>query len=108
MAEDEKFNRLPKWAQTEIRRLREDVVYYKKKASVGPEGSNTFLDPYSEVAKPLGENPTIGFGIWETGQFVVRYNGTSLSVTMSGGRRGLISVIPVSGNVVELRQRGDW
>ena len=54
--------RLPKWAQSEIRRLRADVDFLTRKLKVGPEDSNTFADPYASYARrPLGKGPTIEF-----------------------------------------------
>ncbi len=57
------FNRgtLPKWAQKELTRLEAGVEYWKAKATVGPEESNTFLDPYAEKPTPLGKDAHVAF-----------------------------------------------
>jgi len=56
----EQFERLPKWAQTEIERLTRDVEYYQKKFEVGPEDSDTFRQIGPDSNQPLG-NDTIQF-----------------------------------------------
>lgn len=52
---------LPKWAQAEMARLRGNVEYWRRRASVGPDDSNTFAHPYSDAPLPLGHDTTIQF-----------------------------------------------
>jgi hypothetical protein len=55
------ISKLPKWAQQEITRLRGSVEHWQRVASVGPDESNTFADPYSDAPRPLGAGTTIEF-----------------------------------------------
>lgn len=47
------LDRLPKWAKDEILRLEANVEHWQAKASVGPDDTNVFVDPYSDAPKPL-------------------------------------------------------
>ncbi len=58
VAED--VTRLPKWAQRRIALLERSVAYHKAELAVGPEGSDTFADPYG-TPRPLGRGTTIVF-----------------------------------------------
>lgn len=57
-----RFERLPKWAQDKIKNLKRDLEHATAKLREGPEDSNTFSHPYSDLhRKPLGRDTSVGF-----------------------------------------------
>lgn len=62
---DPREERLPKWAQQEIDKLRRDLKYAERKLGTGPGNSNTFTDPHADVQRPLGKSPTVRFWFTE-------------------------------------------
>lgn len=62
-AKVERERRLPQWAQRELQRLRNDLAYEREKLAAGPEDSTVFVDPYSEVPRPLGKHPNVQFNL---------------------------------------------
>jgi len=56
-----KIENLPKFAQDEIRRLEREVAYWQGVASIGPENSRAFANPYSDAPQPLGSDPHVQF-----------------------------------------------
>lgn len=94
------IERLPKWAQREIRRLTNDVEHLRTRLEAGPEDSDTFADAFSESKRPLGRGTQIEFRFgdrWDQ-RFMVRLEGRRLIV--AGGER--IAVRPQASNVVEI------
>lgn len=57
--------KLPKWAQQQLTRLRADRDFWKKEATLGPGGSNTFIERRGaeESDTPLGRTPKIRFDL---------------------------------------------
>jgi hypothetical protein len=53
--DEEKFARLPKWAQTHIQVLRRDLLRAYEEQARGPEDSIVFADPYGKEL-PLGDD----------------------------------------------------
>lgn len=104
-SDERKFERLPKWAQQEIRRLEADLKYYKEKMMAGPE-SNTFADPYSGAPRPLGTDPTILFVLGEDRREELRcridtdHKGRAW-LEVNGGDSLIVQ--PQAGNAVRLR-----
>lgn len=94
------LTRLPKWAQSEIKRLTQDNNHLRTKLAEGPEGSNVFADPYSDAARPLGVDTAVEFRIGESWgeRFIVRLEGKRLFV--SGGSS--VCVHPRASNSFEV------
>jgi len=64
----EQFDRLPKWAQMEMKRLIADRAFFAAKLAAGPEDSDTFADPtFDETKRPLGAGTTIEFDLADAG-----------------------------------------
>jgi len=64
--ENDKFFKLPKYAQNEINKLRNDVEYYKKKVNQieGKEETNVYLtEGRIDNARPLPKNSQVMFVI---------------------------------------------
>lgn len=99
---DVRFAKLPKWAQAEVDRLTRDVAYWKRKATAGPEGSNTFIDAFpAEERTPLGDSPQIAFTFGDRWHDMFRVRLDERELYVSGGDGLLIQ--PQSSNVVRLR-----
>ena len=102
---DLKFDRLPKWAQNRIEQLESSVGYWQKKANVGPENSDTFIQSHVSEDKPLGRGETILFTL-PTGllgnhhKIEVTNQGTRVQVRVGGDES--IIVRPVVSNVVTI------
>ncbi len=98
------FERLPKWAQQEITRLNANVEYWKARATVGPENSDTFLDPYGDPPTPLGKRPVVEFHLGPD-----RFN-DRIRVNVEAGGRGelyvaggtTLKITPWATNVVKI------
>lgn len=105
----ENFDRLPKWAQQRIETLEANVDYWKKKATAGPENSNTFVTTHGlEVDQPLGTGPTVRFMLKGEVAHAWR-NSVDARVTKEGRLLLMgtdsIAVFPQSSNVVEVELR---
>lgn len=55
-----KIEALPAWAREHIAALAQIVDEQQAKLAQGPDGSDTFLEPYDEN-RPLGARPTVRF-----------------------------------------------
>jgi hypothetical protein len=97
---------LPKWAQAEITRLERAVEYWQGVASVGPDESNTFANPFSDAPKPLGHDVTIEF-VTTAGQklraSLERDQVTGLYDRLEISGDGLLAVHPRAANVVWIK-----
>lgn len=107
----ERFDRLPKWAQSEITRLKSNVNYWKAKATAGPDDSDTFVWNGLGDMTPLGDSPTVAFypksiqrGGIESG-FHARIDGKRLRVTSPGAEMVLIHPSASNSFYVEVDQR---
>jgi hypothetical protein len=104
--EPDQFRRLPKWAQREINRLQNEVDWWKAKATVGPNESNTFAE---RGEKPLGIDPTVIFHIDEHRDRL----GDSIEARLEGNRlrlvtpNGMLSIHPHASNVAYVTVRDD-
>jgi len=96
------ITRLPKWAQDEFLRLQYNEVYWKKKATAGPEDSNTFIQHYPEN-RPLGDSPRIVYR-WGDQEVMVCIMDGHLRVE---AQHGALHVIPSASNSIRLRV-GDY
>jgi len=76
----EQMARLPQYARQEIERLRRDLADARERLGVGPEGSNTFAEPYSDTPRPLGTDTTVQFTTRDGTKFRVRVEGDTLDV----------------------------
>ena len=92
------FDRLPKWARTEIERLRRDLADAKERLAAGPENSNTFADPYLDK-KPLGTDTTVEFRLASGGKVRVRI------ARDRGGTKEYVDVMHVGRHACELAIR---
>jgi hypothetical protein len=61
MSDKHDVNKLPVWARHRLQKLEADNRYMADKLAEGPENSDTFADPFSELSRPLGQGPTIRF-----------------------------------------------
>lgn len=52
---------LPKWAQAELARLRQDCEYWKAQALAGPDDSNVFVKMGGNESRPLGRDVRVDF-----------------------------------------------
>jgi hypothetical protein len=106
--EDPKFLRLPKWAQQRITTLESDVEWWTKKATAGPENSNTFVRHGFDDWTPLGQFPRIEFRLSERPMdnievTLVRYdNAETLRISTGGGDP--IIVLPSASNSIYVRK----
>lgn len=104
--QESQLAKLPKWAQTEIKRLRANEASYLRQLRVGPEDSDTFASPYSNAKRPLGRGTAIEFVMpsddIHTGEarITVRVDGDHLEVY---GSDGALCVQPSSSNTLKLR-----
>jgi hypothetical protein len=104
-------SKLPIWGQelvrsleAEVRRLNGELAELRDKAADGPEGSDTFADPYARP-KPLGKGALVCFspGGDPTDGFMAELKDDSLTVSVQTTLRTKIVVFPDSGNQVSLR-----
>lgn len=102
----ENLDRLPKWAQSEIERLRRDNAYLVAERAAGPEDSDTFLwvgGINATEDKPLGRRAKIDFrplgAERTTVQFSVYMDGNELIVQATDG----INVMPLSSNHIRIK-----
>ena len=100
------ITKLPKWAQQEIKRLNQDLAYYRSKLQVGPDDSNTFADPYSDARRPLGHDTTIEFVLTNGHKIRARLDRNSVNGLYDrlyvSGDDG-IAVFPNASNSVEIQ-----
>lgn len=89
--------KLPRWAQMELRRLRDDLADAQHRLTVGPE-SLVRADPYSDAPRPLGDDTTVEFTL-PGGKIRVRMEGDALDV--HGGDS--LAIWPRSSNGVRIR-----
>jgi hypothetical protein len=104
--DQERLDRLPKWARERILRLERNVEHLEAKLSTGPADSNAFLDPYSDSPRPLGKDPVIEFGARgeEMREFTVRYKDGELVINgMAPSFDDYFGVFPGSGNQVTIK-----
>lgn len=97
------ITKLPQWAQQHIRTLEHNVEHWKKKATAGPEDSNTFIRNYIADDTPLGDSPRIAFRPGGD-EFTVYIVNDYLRVE---ARHGALHVIPSASNSIHLRV-GDY
>lgn len=105
--ENDKFFKLPKYAQNEINRLRNDVEYYKKKVNQieGKEETNVYLvEGLLSDARPLPKNSHIMFvvnpdeKIFQRIQISIKMN----RIEVSGDRT--LRIEPRTSNAVHIFQ----
>lgn len=100
-----KIERLPKWAQQYIGTLERNLAHAHAKLAVGPEDSDTFLEPYgTPKLRPLGDGVSVRFtlgtkryGIYVDARTDVSPRAEKRLVLMGG--TGLV-IKPVSSNIV--------
>lgn len=100
------LTRIPKWARTEIERLRADNAYLSEKLAAGPADSDVFADPYNETPRPLGRGTIIEFGDKDSagGAWNVELRDGELRVSLRSLRlQGAVAVIPWSSSSVRIR-----
>lgn len=109
MSDDQRFLKLPKWAQGEIRRLNSNVEWWKAKATVGPEDSDTFLGSYLEDDnKPLGKGQRVVFMLDNENVIEAKnIDGKFVEVRASGRGSESINAQPHASNVLKIAA-GDW
>jgi hypothetical protein len=95
--------RLPKAVRAEIERLDREVEWWKAKAEVGPEQSDTFADAFAPgEGKPLGRGTRVLFhhGPGERDHVTVHVREGEVSVSAYGS---FLQVLPSSGNSIRVR-----
>lgn len=109
---EEDLSRLPKWAQRKISGLQDQIGVLTRNLAdahqnltAGPADSDTFADPYSEVARPLGKRITVRFGgAGFNGTFDVNFADGVLQIHGQGGSAiDAMAVVPKGSNAVHLR-----
>jgi hypothetical protein len=107
---DPREPKLPKWAQEELRNLRNKLETEKRRADEarigngGPD-SDTFIDPYDEVPIRLGRETRINFVLGDKFQEyfdvqIKRYHG-DVYLEVHGGT-GMV-ITPQVSNVIQIR-----
>lgn len=90
--------KLPKWAQSEIERLERNVEYWQKRATAGPEDSDTFARNVGNEADdtPLGRERMIRFQMGsEWWQYIdVRKEDARLVIQANA----MIKILPAASN----------
>lgn len=98
-----KIERLPKWAQAHIEKLKRDLAYAHAKLEAGPEDSDTFADPHHDVQRPLGKRPTIAFQMGEDRwDRILIYRTEDGELDICGS--GILAVMPRASNSLRVRQ----
>lgn len=94
--------KLPKWAQRELRRLRVDLAYAHDRLSAGPDSLVT-ANPFSDAPTHLENDANVEFGL-PNGYVRVKIMGDTVEVHGSD----LLSIEPRASNVVSLRIIPRW
>jgi hypothetical protein len=111
MAQEHDVSKLPMWARerllsknAEIERLRSELEDLRGAAAAGPEGSNTFANPYG-MPQALGDSPLICFstdGKPDEG-YLVELREDGLRVNVQTSLRTRLAVFPEASNEVRIR-----
>lgn len=106
MITDAQFDKLPKWAQRELSRLEGNASYWERKATAGPEQSNTFSE---HGERPLGTDETIRFHLDDKrdrmGDVIeARLDGNRLRVVAPSS---MLAISPQSSNIIYVTIRED-
>lgn len=98
---NEQFFRLPKWAQTEINRLRNknDYLTTRLNQMTGEEETNTFINEMMDK-KPLPKNSSIHFELPEKGYINVIINNNQLLITGQGYKNKTFYIKPRVSNSI--------
>lgn len=103
----QQFERLPKWAQIEISRLKRDLKFHQEEhlriASGGilESETNTQADPYADIPQRLPNNTTIAFRLEDgTRNGVVRARVANGRLNINGDTG--ISIRPNSSNDITI------
>src|SRR6266851_4239021 len=99
---EKQLSGLPQYVQREIWRLARNLEVAQAALAAGPEGSNTFADPYAENPRPLGAGTTVRFGGNPDAYFDVAYVEGELEITGRRKGRAVMAVLPRISNVVNL------
>lgn len=99
-SDSQRFDRLPKWAQTRINTLEANLVGVQAKLSAGPTDSDTFADPYSSAPRPLGTGTRIEFRFYAGpgGSLIAHLIDGRLRI--QGGDR--ITILPSHSNTIDI------
>lgn len=112
LTDEERFAKLPQWAQQKINLLERNVAYWMAKATEGPEDSDTFSDPHrgDGHARPLGRGTSIRFMLdgaeidgdgWQD-YIDVRLDEKGKYLIVTAGES--MAVYPSSSNVIHIKQ----
>jgi hypothetical protein len=96
-----RVERLPRYAQQLIERLQRDLDHANERLAEGPEGSDTFADPYATPPRPLGTGTMIQFGAGDE-TFKVHYEDGQLCIALQTMGPRDLAVLPWSANSVRL------
>lgn len=100
---NKQLDRLPQYAQHEISRLAKDLEAAKAKLAAGPDGSDTFADPYGSPPRPLGTGTKVRFGgLGSNKTFDVEYAGGTLEVTGHRGSADRMAILPMVSNSISV------
>lgn len=97
------ITKLPKWAQSEIKRLNNNVESLSARLAAGPEDSDTFADPYAETPRPLGQGTTVEFRLSDGDAWGnrIRVRAKKGALYVLGGDG--IAVFPQSSNTLVIK-----
>ncbi len=101
------ISKLPKWAQTEIEVLRRNVSHLEAELAIGPDESDTFIDPYTRDRTPLGKGVRIVLELQSEQSIEVVNKGEYVEARSTGKHSGSLQIQPQSSNAVRLRE-GSW
>jgi hypothetical protein len=95
--------KLPQWAQNRIRKLESDNADLQALLNEGPEDSNTFADPYSDLhRKPLGRDTDVAFYVNEREYFKVGLTKDGELDVYTTASPGAFSIKPRASNAIVL------
>ena len=103
MFTDNEIQKLPKWAQSNIKTLMANVEYYKKKSEeiAGESETNTFIDSYP-TKLPLPSNSRIAFK-FEKGEIICYSKNDSLELHANYGGNSEFVIKPDISNGVKAK-----
>lgn len=107
--EEERHDRLPKWAQRRIAHLERDLASAIEKLTAGPDQSDTFAVVWAgDQDRPLGEGTTVRFDLPASDSHPRRY----VNVRVEGDKvvvhgSDTFTIVPQSSNVIYVRPRDD-
>ena len=100
------IQRLPKWAQLEISKLKDDLNYYKQQLAEfnGESDTNVFISAHPKY-QPLPKNSRIVMKIDEETSFTFCVKGSAVEVTARTDHNKSLCILPCVSNGIKLESR---